>query len=251
MSRPTILLVDDTKLFLEMEKEFLRECAVVVYTAANGREALDLLTVIRPDIIFMDLHMPELDGAACCAAIKADPDLCAIPVIIVSVTSEEPELERCRAAGCDGVITKPVRREEFLEFGHRFIPGLGQTEKRVPCQAQVVFKISNQAQYGMVTDLSTHGLYIAFNGTVFPDDLIELHFILPGDDLHLLQASGRVAWVNSGEMLFKPLLPAGFGVEFTHLSPEAGSRVSEFMAKAMATAASFRIETAYFMTENC
>ena len=57
-----ILLVDDNRMFLELEKEFLKQSAVIVYTAADGREALDLLGMVRPDLIFMDLHMPEIEA---------------------------------------------------------------------------------------------------------------------------------------------------------------------------------------------
>src|SRR6516225_4037411 len=137
MARPKILLVDDDRLFLEMEKDFLRQSAVMVYTAADGREALDLLKTVRPDLIFMDLLMPEIDGATCCGILKSDPHLSSIPVVIVSVAGLEDDFARCRAAGCDGILNKPIKRDEFLAFGHRFLNNIDEIELRIPCRTLV------------------------------------------------------------------------------------------------------------------
>src|SRR5512133_2862778 len=98
MSRPKILLVDDNRLFLEMEKEFLQPCAVKIYTARTGREALEVVRLVLPDLVFMDLHMPEMDGASCCTAIKAEPDLRSVPVVMIVTAENEDDLERCRRA---------------------------------------------------------------------------------------------------------------------------------------------------------
>ena len=73
MATPKILLVDDTKLFLRLEQEYLRQSSVTVFTASNGREALETARKIMPDLIYMDLNMPEMNGIECCSAIKADP----------------------------------------------------------------------------------------------------------------------------------------------------------------------------------
>src|SRR5512144_2241892 len=94
MARPKILLVDDSRLFIEMEKEFLQPCAVMIYTARDGREALELVRMVRPDLIYMDLHMPEMDGAECCAALKADPDMKCIPVVMVVTMEQDDDLLR-------------------------------------------------------------------------------------------------------------------------------------------------------------
>src|SRR5512146_2027805 len=99
MARPKILLVDDNRLFLEMEKEFLQPCAVMIYTARDGREALELVRMVRRDLIFMDLQMPETDGAECCAILKGDPDMKGIPVVMVVTTERDDDMLRCRRAG--------------------------------------------------------------------------------------------------------------------------------------------------------
>ena len=62
MATPKILLVDDTKLFLKLEQEYLKQSSAQVFTAGNGHEALELARTIRPDLIYMDLNMPVMDG---------------------------------------------------------------------------------------------------------------------------------------------------------------------------------------------
>jgi two-component system, cell cycle response regulator len=122
MSLPRILLVDDVKLFLELEKSYLNLTQAQVLTAANGQEALELVRSKRPDLVFLDLYMPVLDGKACCMAIKDDPELAAIPVVMVTTGGKSEEVDLCRAAGCDGLLTKPIDRSAFLDMVSRFIP---------------------------------------------------------------------------------------------------------------------------------
>jgi CheY-like chemotaxis protein len=83
MDLPVVLLVDDIKLFLNVERGFLQEANVVVLTAENGQEALDRIQVRRPDLIFLGQRMPVMDGPARCAIIKKDPELKHIQVDMV------------------------------------------------------------------------------------------------------------------------------------------------------------------------
>jgi CheY-like chemotaxis protein len=126
MSLPRILLVDDVRLFLELEKSFLNLSQVEILTAANGEEALAIVRRERPDLVFLDLYMPVLDGAVCCATIKGDPELSATPVVMVTTGGKPEEVEQCRAAGCDGLLTKPIDRSAFLDTVSRFIPSFNR-----------------------------------------------------------------------------------------------------------------------------
>ena len=121
MATTKILLVDDTKLFLKLEREYLKQSSVVILTAENGRQALEIARNERPDLIYMDLNMPEMDGATCCAALKADPELRSIPVILVTTAGMSESVEQCKHAGCDGFLTKPIDRKTFLEMGRKFL----------------------------------------------------------------------------------------------------------------------------------
>ena len=248
MARPKIHLVDDDRLFLEMEKDFLKQSAVMVYTAVDGREALDLLMVVRPDLIFMDLLMPEIDGAACCGILKSDPHLSSIPVVMVSVAGMEDELERCRASGCDAILNKPIKRDEFLALGHRFLANIDKIELRIPCRTLMVFKVNGSTSYGVSADLSAHGIFVAFKGKIMVDDHVRLSFQLH-EGSGVIEAAGRVAWINGGQQICKPALPEGFGVEFTRIPPDAVRLISEYIEAVATKNPQKRIEEAYFVKE--
>lgn len=79
-----ILLVDDVNMFLELQKTFLKLSSVHLFTAQDGVEALQVMRKERPSLVFMDLHMPRMDGAECCARMKADAESKAIPVVMIT-----------------------------------------------------------------------------------------------------------------------------------------------------------------------
>jgi CheY-like chemotaxis protein len=246
MLRPKILLVADSRAFLEEARDYLREWAIIVYTATSGSMALEFLQTVQPDLVFMALDLPDMEGTTCCAAIKGDSRNESVRVVMVGVVNEQGELARCRRSGCDGMVTLPVSKEVFLSFGHQFLPEVDRVELRVTCNTQVVFKIKERPFYARSVDLSTHGLYIAFSSAVTPDDRISLSFLLPGGEMELIEADGRVAWVNSGDRLVKPPLPPGFGVEFLHIAEEAVARIATFMDRPEVKILGSRIENAYF-----
>ena len=167
MATPKVLLVDDTKLFLKLEQEYLKQSSAQVFTAGNGQEALELARSIRPDLIYMDLNMPVMDGVSCCAALKADPDLRDIPVILVTTEGMDDSVARCKDAGCDGFLTKPIDRKTFLEVGRSLLPKIDRRERRAPCRIKVLFRINDgENMYGTCLDLCTGGMYLAFPGEV-------------------------------------------------------------------------------------
>ncbi len=231
MVRPKILLVDDTKLFLKLEQEYLKQSSVVVLTAANGRDALEIVKQNRPDLIFMDLNMPEMDGITCCAAIKGHPELRSIPVVLVTTEGMDESVERCRQAGCDGFLTKPIDRRLFLEIGRKFLPDINRREKRVPCRIKVLFRLNNGGNnmFGTCLDLCTRGMYIASSCDVKMDDKVEVSMLVSGNSDDLVEAWGRVSWVNGGVQRKKQKLPEGFGVEFLAITEESTGLIKRFL----------------------
>ena len=80
----SILLVDDTELFLAMEESFLQRREFTLHTARSGTEALETARAVRPDLIVLDLHMPDMGGDRVCAQLKGDPLYQRIPIIIAT-----------------------------------------------------------------------------------------------------------------------------------------------------------------------
>ena len=119
----TILLVDDDPDCRLLIRDAIAECKVSnsVFEAANGKEALEFLkrsgkfaNAPRPGLIYLDLEMPGMDGQATLKAIKADPELRDIPVVMMTGVSDETEMKKAAANGANSYTIKPANVEQFL-----------------------------------------------------------------------------------------------------------------------------------------
>lgn len=102
-----ILIVDDSSSIRLFLKSGLAKEGFIVETAANGREAMDMLPDFNPSLIITDLMMPEMDGAELCRAIKTNEAYAAIPVIIISTISDKPVMRRLMREGASTFLVKP------------------------------------------------------------------------------------------------------------------------------------------------
>jgi len=217
MTTKKILLVDDTKLFLELEKNFLRLSPVHILTATSGEEALEVIGKERPDLVFMDVHMPGMGGIACCGRIKSDPSLSSIPVVMVTSSGRLEDVELCRKAGCDGYVTKPIDRREFLDKARIHLNSVDRREPRIPYRAQVNFLADGLSLSGTIADLSSGGVYVACEKGLKEKQELLLEIAMAGPEDPPVRARGVVAWENGPGKRKKPSLPAGFGVEFVEM----------------------------------
>ena len=120
----TILLVDDDPDCRLLIRDAIAECKVSnsVFEASNGVEALEFLkrrgkhaNAPRPGLIYLDLEMPGMDGQATLKAIKADPDLRDIPVVMMTGVCDETEMKRAAANGANSYTIKPANVDQFLK----------------------------------------------------------------------------------------------------------------------------------------
>ncbi len=109
-----VLIVDDSKTILRTAEALLSEYDCWVTTAADGFEALPIIAAFKPDVIFVDIMMPRLDGYQTCALIKANRNYRDIPVIMLSSRDGLFDLARGRLAGSDKYLTKPFTRQDLL-----------------------------------------------------------------------------------------------------------------------------------------
>jgi CheY-like chemotaxis protein len=103
-----VLVVDDLEDNRELYASYLEIAGFDVEKAIDGRDALDRVAAIRPDLVVMDLAMPRLDGWEATRLLKADPATRDIPVLVLTAYANEEDLQRARAAGADDVATKPM-----------------------------------------------------------------------------------------------------------------------------------------------
>ena len=115
MSPSKILLVDDSAVVLMTERMILEQAiACDLITASNGVEAIELANKERPDLILLDVVMPEMDGFEVLQRLRADPETEAIPIIMVTTRSELESMETAFASGCNDFVTKPIDGAELL-----------------------------------------------------------------------------------------------------------------------------------------
>lgn len=229
MANQKVLLVDDTRLILELMKNSLKLSPLEVQTASNGMEALDQIRKEVPDLIFMDVNMPLMDGIECCTIIKEDPFLCSIPIVMLTSMGNEDVKERCRAAGCDDFLTKPIDRQLFLAKARYYINVVERREIRIPCRVPLIFRIDGISLHGLSGDVSEGGIYIATEREVLEDAPLELAFFLPSPEAPVVRAIGKVSWINSGRERVKPDMPIGFGVKFVDIDGSHQAHIRQFI----------------------
>ena len=108
MTQPTELLIaEDSRIQAKMLKLKLEAAGYAVRHAKNGKEALQMTREKRPDLIVSDIEMPEMDGYEYCEAVKSDPELKSIPLILLSTLSDPEDIIRGLHVGADNYVTKP------------------------------------------------------------------------------------------------------------------------------------------------
>jgi len=113
-SKLRVLVVDDSATIRRSAETMLTNEGCEVITAENGFEALSKITRHRPNLIFVDIMMPRLDGYQTCAIIKNNVEFRDIPVVMLTSKDGLFDMARGRVVGSDQYLTKPFTREELL-----------------------------------------------------------------------------------------------------------------------------------------
>jgi two-component system, cell cycle response regulator DivK len=111
---PLVLLADDVGDGREMYGEYLRYAGFRVLTAGDGAEAVHLAEVYLPDVIFMDVRMPHVNGIAAMKVLKADPRLARTPIIALTAHAQDGERAEMLAEGFDDVVAKPCLPDRLV-----------------------------------------------------------------------------------------------------------------------------------------
>jgi two-component system, cell cycle response regulator DivK len=117
----TVLIVEDNELNMKLFHDLLEAHGYHTVGTRNGIEALDLARKHRPDLIVMDIQLPEVSGLEVTKWLKDDPDLQAIPVVAVTAFAMKGDEERIREGGCEAYLSKPISVAKFLETVRHFL----------------------------------------------------------------------------------------------------------------------------------
>lgn len=122
-TRPKILLIDDEEGIRNfMSRVLIAQCEV--HEAADGEEGVTRAKIIHPDLIFLDLHLPGMDGLSVLSRLKADPKTQTIPIVIVSVRGESETLLEGQSAGAADYLIKPFPIEDLQRIAARYLPAM-------------------------------------------------------------------------------------------------------------------------------
>lgn len=117
----TVLIVEDNELNMKLFHDLLDAHGYRTLQTRNGLEAMDLARRHRPNLILMDIQLPEVSGLEVTKWLKEDDDLREIPVIAVTAFAMKGDEERIREGGCEAYISKPIAVQMFLETVRQFI----------------------------------------------------------------------------------------------------------------------------------
>src|SRR5512141_2390174 len=121
MPAEKILIVDDDEDILLIVQTILASAGYSAITARNGREGVDMALELRPDLILLDVMMPELSGWEVCTTLKNAPETRQIPIALLTVKSEIRDLITGMQVGADDYITKPFTRKKLLSTVRRLL----------------------------------------------------------------------------------------------------------------------------------
>jgi CheY-like chemotaxis protein len=121
LHHPRVLVVDDEPLIRELVADALREVGFEIRSAANGVEGFEVLRVWLPDVIVLDLMMPQLDGVGFCELLRVTPRFATIPVVLVTAAYAPQDAAR-RTGASAVVLTKPFELDNLVEMVRKLAP---------------------------------------------------------------------------------------------------------------------------------
>jgi two-component system, cell cycle response regulator DivK len=117
----TVLIVEDNELNMKLFHDLLEAHGCDILQTKDGMEALKIARAHRPDLILMDIQLPEVSGLEVTKWIKEDDELRAIPIIAVTAFAMKGDEEKIREGGCEAYIAKPISVANFLDTVERFL----------------------------------------------------------------------------------------------------------------------------------
>ena len=121
MAKQKILIVEDEESLLKLESILLTSKGYDVRGVSNGQQALDAIDEEHPDLVLLDIMLPQIDGFEVCQRIKDNPETKDIPVIMLTAKKSREDMARGEKVGADWYITKPFKSAMVIETIQRFL----------------------------------------------------------------------------------------------------------------------------------
>lgn len=121
MAKKKVLIVEDNELNMKLFHDLLEAHDIDTVQTRNGKDVLDLARDNSPDLILMDIQLPEISGLDVTKMLKEEEDLKEIPVIAVTAFAMKGDEEKIRAGGCEDYISKPISVVQFIEIIQKYL----------------------------------------------------------------------------------------------------------------------------------
>ncbi len=116
----TILYVEDNPQNMRLVRKMLEVVGYRVIEAQDGLSGIEAALIHQPDIILMDMNLPDMDGLSVTAELRSLPQFANTPIIALTANTMHGDRERFIARGCDAYLAKPISRNELINTIHRF-----------------------------------------------------------------------------------------------------------------------------------
>lgn len=117
----TVLVVEDNELNMKLFHDLLEAHGISTIQTRNGNDVMDIARAQRPDLILMDIQLPEISGLDVTRLLKADEELRDIPVIAVTAFAMKGDEQKIREGGCEDYISKPISVTHFMETIQKYL----------------------------------------------------------------------------------------------------------------------------------
>jgi two-component system cell cycle response regulator DivK len=116
----TVMIVEDNELNMKLFNDLLEAFGYKTIKTRDGKSVVGLARDKKPDLIIMDIQLPDISGLDVTRALKADEELKAIPVVAVTAFAMRGDEQRIRAGGCEAYLSKPISVQGFLDTVRKF-----------------------------------------------------------------------------------------------------------------------------------
>ena len=226
--RPIAVIVDDSKPFLMYLSLLLSRMNLEVLPVSNVPEALEVFRVTQPNLVIMDLVMPDIDGLEALRTIRKDKELADLPVIMVSGYQQKHLQWEALSLGCVDVIEKPIdlRRLHKAVQGCNPYPGGRRRYMRVPFDAQVLLHDRNESIKVSSVTLSERGIFVQMKDPLPRSTPVDIEIPLPSGEN--LRAGGSVIYSKAPNGHEEELF-TGVAIKFDRISNQSKESLSKYV----------------------
>ena len=224
-NKKTLLIVDDVELFIQLQISHLGRKRYDIHTAGSGSDGLELARSVKPDLILLDLLMPDMNGDNVCRILKEDPETSSIPVILVSSGTKEHSRSITKISGCDALIYKPVRRDLLISVVENLLKTNLRDHERVDVTIPCTVTLDEKEHEATIHSLSMNGAFIELAQNVIRGDMLRLTFTLPTIGNGISVRTAAVVWCGT----LRKDGPEGAGVQFLTIDWNSREEIGEFV----------------------